>query len=486
MGGGLLQLVIVGQQDSYLSENPSISYFKYAYKKHTNFSMDSIQLTFNTNPVFDPNINNASYLCKIGRYGDLLDKLYFCFTLPDIYSSDLHRFRWISNIGNNIIKKATISVGGTIIDTITNDWLNIWNELVNGDDDDNYNLMLGNVDELTEPSIVGEKRVSIVNNRFVYNYYPTSDINNLNAKPSINSRNIIVPLKFWFTKNPALALPLLRLQYSEIFLNIELENCEKLYTIYSKELEKYISSQYFNELYVQNNDFPNITKNININTFCRNNNIFPYIEANFIFLAQEERNKLFLIPKLTYLVEQLDITSTKSIPSDTEATTLININNHKPTKEILWITRRDDYYTKFNMFNNYTASINENKSEGILDKAAIIWNNTNTRVEFKNADFYNILQPYQHHSNIPKQGIYCYSFALHPEKFNPSGYYNASLVSTKLQVNIKNKYNNDLLNNKLNKYFHNKNYNFDYLVNVYSLSYNVFEIVGGSSGLKFA
>ena len=32
MGGGLLQLVIVGQQDSYLSENPSISYFKYAYK----------------------------------------------------------------------------------------------------------------------------------------------------------------------------------------------------------------------------------------------------------------------------------------------------------------------------------------------------------------------------------------------------------------------------------------------------------------------
>mgnify|MGYP001189857801 CR=1 FL=1 len=37
-GGGLIQLITCGLQDSYLTGNPDVSYFKYVYKKHTKFS----------------------------------------------------------------------------------------------------------------------------------------------------------------------------------------------------------------------------------------------------------------------------------------------------------------------------------------------------------------------------------------------------------------------------------------------------------------
>ena len=38
MGGGLMQLVLTGQMDEYITTNPCINYYKYVYKKHTNFT----------------------------------------------------------------------------------------------------------------------------------------------------------------------------------------------------------------------------------------------------------------------------------------------------------------------------------------------------------------------------------------------------------------------------------------------------------------
>ena len=49
MGGGLMQLVAYGAQDVYLTGNPQITFFKVVYRRHTNFSMESIQQTLNGN-----------------------------------------------------------------------------------------------------------------------------------------------------------------------------------------------------------------------------------------------------------------------------------------------------------------------------------------------------------------------------------------------------------------------------------------------------
>jgi len=486
MGGGLFQLVCRGQQDSYFCQNPDISYFKYAYKKHSVFAIDIIRLEFDNIPLLDPEIDNGIYNCKILRKGDLLKELYFCFTLPDIYSSSELAFKWVKNIGNVIIKKATIKVGNIIIDTITSDWLNIWNELTSCKD--NTDIIVGNKDSLINPSLINSKKIVLQNNKFIYNYYPNSSINS--NSPSIKSNNLCIPLSFWFTKNPALALPLLRLQNSEIVLTIYLENSEKLYTVYSYDLNENISPIFYNKLYANDLDSGIKKKdNINIKYFTKNLHLFPYIEANYIFLGDTERETIINKAIISYPVEQIDI-----IPQSYLNSTNNNImltNNNKPTKEIIWATRREDYITKFNSHSNYTASFRQDNDYPILDKVSILWNKNIVVIDEKDADFFNKIQTYKLHSNIPSQGIYVYSFALMPEKQNPSGYYNGSLVSTTLSLSVNNYNDTDVfynLNNKLNKFSDlniDANINNNYFINIYCLSYNVFETTGGIGALKF-
>ena len=468
MGGGLLQLIAVGQIDQYLSVNPELSFYQYVYKKHTNFAMESRQLTFQKNPVLSPDSISNIVECNIPRHGDLLKEIYLCFTLPDIYSSDKYRFKWVNNIGNAIIKKASIYVDGMIIDQLTGEWMNIWNELTNEIGAEKYNKMIGNVSELYDPKM-SKDRVTIKNNKFYYYYPETTKDSDI---PSISERKIVVPLKFWFSKSPSLALPLLRLQYNMVNIKIELESSESLYKVFSPELETYISPTYYNELY---ND------NINLKTFTKEYSFNPYIEANYVFLGDDERNTLFKKSKISYLVEQLNINTAQLFSSKSSASNNVNITVNTPTKEIIWTIKRDDI-TKYNDHMNYSADVPESKN-GILEKALIRFYNNN-RIEEKPAEYFNLIQPYQYHSRVPKQGIYSYSFALYPEKEFLSGYYNAALVNTNLYVYFNNKYNNDYINTKLIK-MKKTPYEFNYLVNVYCVTYNMFEIIGSQVGMKF-
>jgi hypothetical protein len=479
MGGGLLQLVLSGQQDQYVTVNPQISYFKYAYKKHTNFSMESIPLSFINNPTMVPEGEDFFYRCDIKRHGDLLSNMYFCFTLPDIYSSDKYKFRWIENIGNMFVKKATINVGSVVIDSLVGEWLTIWNEL-SLKDNGSYNRLIGNISELTSPSIQ-VPRIGIKNNKFYYTFYPISNFNK-NEPPSIRSKTLFVPLNFWFTRNPALALPLLKLQLAEVYVTIYTRSSENLYQVYSSVVDAYVSPIYYNMLH---ND------EINIYTFAPNIAINPYVDANYIFLGNNERDSLLLMTNfandnnqrgMQYLIEQINVSTETRVSSKSSAKIDIDLNIHRHTKEIIWTIRRDDF-NKFNVFNNFTASPLYNEYNKIMTSASIIWNKTNFRIE-KDADYFSYLQPYQHHTNVPKVGIYCYSFALFPEKVNPTGSFNGSVVNTTLRVEIDGRFNNDDINEKLR--LEGKNtYEFDYLINVYSITMNVFEIIGGVAGMKF-
>ena len=53
MGGGLMQLVAYGAQDIYLTGNPQITFFKVVYRRHTNFSCESILQTLNGSVGFE-------------------------------------------------------------------------------------------------------------------------------------------------------------------------------------------------------------------------------------------------------------------------------------------------------------------------------------------------------------------------------------------------------------------------------------------------
>ena len=190
MGGGLMQLVAQGAQDVYLTGDPQITYFKVVYRRHTNFSMESIQQQFSQDINVDAGCKSS---CVISRNGDLIGAMYLQYRLTHGRVSNRGFITYITDV--------EIEIGGQKIDKHYGRWLDIWDDLsTDANKDDGLSTMLGNMQ--TTGVGTGEGGLSDIS------------INNTNS-PAF----ALVPLSFWFNKNVGLALPLIALQYHEVKLN---------------------------------------------------------------------------------------------------------------------------------------------------------------------------------------------------------------------------------------------------------------------------
>jgi hypothetical protein len=473
MGAGTLAQIYCGQSqlDTYINCNPEISYFKYAYRRHTNFGLDNVTLSFDNSPYLtNRDINFICYIIK-NDYNFLLD-LYLKYTIPDIYSSDKYKFRWVSNFGTLFIKELVLKVNGNIIDTTTGEWITISNELTQLVKD-NFNKMTGNISSFFDPKM--DIPVITINNNRYKNAYPIGDKNA--NKPSIKGKEIVVPLNLNISKNPSLGLILTRITGggNNIWIELILENIENLYQVYSSDLDLYISPAYYNEL------FPN--DKISIDTFVKSKELNASIEATYAIVGNEDLTWIGNNANLDILTEKIIKSTDYSI---TPGTDLVNITTLTRTgthiKELIWTLKRDDYY-KFNTTTNYTNSIPENQEKSIMSKAKITLNNFN-RIEEKNANFFNVIQPYKHHSAVPKQGIYSYSFALFPELHKPSGSLNGSSFEISLYT-YTNEQDNSVINEKLKK-LNIAPYNYKYKMNYYIRSMNVLRYLNGTLSYVYA
>ena len=179
MGGGLMQLVAYGAQDIYLSGNPQITFFKVVYRRHTNFSMESIEQTFNGSASLGNKVT-----CTISRNGDLISRIYLQMDLTN--SSDS-----VNVSAHDVVKSVEVEIGGQRIDKHYGAWLNIWNELTQ-----------------TSGHFEGYEKMTTA----------------VKAASESTTTTVYVPLQFWFCRNPGLALPLIALQYHEVKINIEFES----------------------------------------------------------------------------------------------------------------------------------------------------------------------------------------------------------------------------------------------------------------------
>ena len=203
-----MQLVAYGAQDIYLTGNPQITFFKVVYRRHTNFSMESIEQTFNGTPDFGRKV-----VCTISRNGDLIHRVYLQVELPSVKSEASDYFRWVNWVGHALIKNVEVEIGGQRIDKHYGDWLHIWNELTQtAGKQRGYASMVGNVDRLFRP---------VSNNTSAGANTGTSP-QEVAAQQGVMPRTtLFIPLQFWFCRNPGLALPLIALQYHEVKINLE-------------------------------------------------------------------------------------------------------------------------------------------------------------------------------------------------------------------------------------------------------------------------
>ena len=211
-----MQLVAYGAQDVFLTGTPEITFWKVSYRRHTNFAMESIEQTFSGQADFGRRVT-----CTISRNGDLAYRTYLQVTLPQIDqdmkgASGAVYARWLDFPGEQLIAQVEVEIGGQRIDRQYGDWMHIWNQLtLSKEQQDGYYKMVGNTTQLTYITDPGFANVS---GPCAAAGGPSQVCAPRNALPETT---LYVPLQFWFCRNPGLALPLIALQYHEVKINID-------------------------------------------------------------------------------------------------------------------------------------------------------------------------------------------------------------------------------------------------------------------------
>jgi hypothetical protein len=533
MGGGLLQLVSYGAQDIYITGNPQITFWKVLYKRHTNFAMESIEVTFNGQADF-----NKRVTAVINRNADLMFRTYVQVVLPGVdltqSSLNLQRFRWLNYIGHRLIKTVELEIGGQRIDRQYGDWMQIWTQLsqdagtIEALDD-----MIGNSHDLV---LMKDKRGYALDASCA-----GSELTNSCApRAGTPAKTLYIPLQFWFCRNPGLAIPLIALQYHEVRINVEFEqwiNCVYYETTTTAAAGTSIQSLTAASLYI-----------------------------DYIYLDTEERRR-FAQQTHEYLIEQLQYTGAESITSSSNK---IQLNFNHPVKELVWVVQRDSFVDctpgqnfiaevngcqPFNYTDDFTtegivmdvlargslvgsgnmttgggpSSIPTTSGDGpsgpylpgigigggpsfangaswldsasdagdevfaqttnyllakvILDsgvkcsgknpvEVAKLQLNGQDRFTEREGRYFDRVQPYQHHSRTPAPGINVYSFALQPEQHQPSGTCNFSRIdkaTLQLTVSV-----NTVRSGRTAQ------------VRVYAVNYNVLRVMSGMGGLAYS
>jgi len=145
MGGALMQLVAYGAQDVFLTGTPEITFWKVSYRRHTNFALESIEQTFQGQADFGRRVT-----CTISRNGDLCYRTYLQVTLPEINQSLALYARWLDFIGEQLVAQVEVEIGGQRIDRQYGDWMHIWNQLtMSSEQQRGYFKLIGNTTQLT-------------------------------------------------------------------------------------------------------------------------------------------------------------------------------------------------------------------------------------------------------------------------------------------------------------------------------------------------
>ena len=187
-----MQLVAYGAQDIYLTGNPQITFFKVVYRRHTNFSMESIEQTFNGTVGAGKKVT-----ATISRNGDLVGRCYIQHLSNAVLDGN------DDNYGHLIIDEVEVEIGGQKIDKHYGHWMEVWSEL-------------------TEKSqfFTATATMASTDGKSVNSFQRMACAGGVAGAGVTLTHEVYVPLQFWFCRNPGLALPLIALQYHEVKINL--------------------------------------------------------------------------------------------------------------------------------------------------------------------------------------------------------------------------------------------------------------------------
>ena len=524
MAGGLMQLVAYGAQDVFLTGTPEITFWKVSYRRHTNFAMESIEQTFSGQADFGRRVT-----CTISRNGDLAYRTYLQVTLPEINqdhnaSGNVYA-RWLDCPGEQLVAQVEIEIGGQRIDRQYGDWMHIWNQVtLSKEQQDGYHKMVGNTTQLT---YICDPRFANVSGPCASAGGPAQVCAPRNALPETT---LYVPLQFWFCRNPGLALPLIALQYHEVKINIdfrpigeclwavkslsETAGTQSVSTAYQQSLVA--ASLYVDYIFLDTDERRKMAQNpheylieqvqftgdesvgsssnkikLNFNHPCKELVWVVQPDANVDYCASLEGGETLYktlgaqpfnytdaidaLPNAVHAFGGADQTS--------GATEFLNSTG-------LFETDRAGSSAAAGTHTWDTGSVAGSTlsdagtfvlAETALDMhcwgenpvvTAKLQLNGQDRFSEREGSYFDVVQPYQHHTRSPDCGVNVYSFALRPEEHQPSGSCNFSRIDNAvLQLVLS---SGTVSGTNTAK------------VRVYAVNYNVLRVMSGMAGPAYS
>ena len=443
MGGGLMQLVAYGAQDVYLTGNPQITFFKVVYRRHTNFSMESIEQTWNGSSMTD-----GRCTATISRNGDLVHRMYLEIEgttgMSDEDGSATDDFVGKTfNPGSAWITDVEIEIGGQKIDKHSGKFLEVWAELT--ERNPNGMVSSGHRKGANGMGTLFQNMAGMGGQVGGYTELDTD----MEQKELL--RHMHIPLRFWFCKNPGLALPLIALQYHEVKVNLN----HRIATLFHGNGNAGVVA---NKLWV-----------------------------DYIYLDTDERRRFAQVSH-EYLIEQVQERRLQNTAGDHE------LNFNHPVKELIWAGNHGntDHVVDDTGFAAGSGDIGlaGTSINNVTATAACTFHlklNGHDRFSPRQSTYFSRLQVNEYHSGygglnvqganagaagVQKSngggclnGICVYSFALKPEEHQPSGTCNFSRIDSAHLVSSK------ALRGT---------------VDCYAINYNVLRIMSGMGGLAYS
>jgi len=419
-----MQLVAYGAQDIYLTGNPQITFFKVVYRRHTNFSMESIQQTWNGAVGFGNKV-----VATISRNGDLVNKCYITFSPNTVLDGSSLVAPYL---GNGLLKEVELEIGGQRIDKHYGHWLTTWHELTAPND------------SCTFPTVPS-------GSKFATSIVTGDNTAELAVAPTAAQREAFycktpgtattehyasIPLQFWFCRNPGLALPLIALQYHEVKISVLIGAGADMGT--------------------------SVNIDSNLALWC-----------DYIYLDTDERRRFAQVSH-EYLIEQVQYQNTTS-------STSMNLNFNHPVKELIW-AKAKPYGAASVHGGGHTLDRMEDDNADFINQAESVCTinlklNGHDRFAPRHTGYFTRTQVAAYHTGnggIQKSdSIHVYSFALKPEEHQPSGTCNFSRIDNAQLVYSTKPTDGGNTSASCN-------------IHIYAVNYNVLRIMSGMGGLAYS
>lgn len=390
---GQVQLMTSGPQEIFFTIDPDYSYFTQVFKKHSNFSKEYVDIKPNNEPTFG---NEVRFKIPQNQ-GDLLNTLSLKLKLPMLTTPNLC---YIESIGHAIIEHVDLIIGGTLIQRLSGDYLQIYSEhFVTQTKQKALEQLIGKYSRRTSDFRVGNKLI-IAHNRLGLG----------------RDENFFVDLPFYFYKHPELAIPLCAIKCQEVEVEFVLRDFESV-------------------IVKSDGTYPT--------TIMDSPQILEFeLCAEIIHLDSTERIKVENVPR-DYIITQNQVNVFEVEKGVNHKMCRLDFIN--PVKELYFVIQRQgklgngefEFITPFDYDN--TSDIEDGKYilyENLdhltltLDGQDTIIQDTGTVI------FLKAVQAAIHHSKTQLiRRFYSYSFALQPEEWYPTGQINFSLIKDKI-VNL--------------------------------------------------